>query len=860
MPGRMILERRLFLIIALVMAVVFVAFETISYRYLEQRAEAELQASAERVRNVLMAMRRVYQHQFLDSALPIDSRTIGLLPAVALSKISEELRNWDNSGFSFNNVSDRPRNPKNRADDIEMVAIDHFRRHPDEQLRFTSYTDELGQAYYHYARPIRVELYCLECHGPREKAPPSIRDQYATAYDYQVGELRGIMSIKVPAQHLRQQIIQQFKHHLLWHLGLFILLSLSMAWAIRHYLGGPLARLRGNIGAIAAGNLAARVESLPGEFDQIGSALNQMATTIQADRERLAASEEQLRSIAYHDPLTQLPNRLLFFDRLQLAQAQTVRSGRLLAVCYLDLDGFKIVNDAHGHETGDRLLKEAAQRLRDAVRGGDTVARLGGDEFGLLLGELSGIEEVEQTLNRVLSVIAVPFQIDGHSLTLSASIGVTLLPAGDEMPEHLLRQADEAMYLAKAAGRNCFRLFNAEQNQLVQRYREDQERIRAGLAKSEFGLYYLPKINVRQAQVVGLEAILCWRHPTAGLLLPGRFASNIEDSDLAVPTGKWFIQEVLRQSAAWSQAGLDIPLSANISAKCLQESDFAAWLGDAVKAQAGLKPGLLGIEVAEEIALAHAATVSGLVEHCHPLGLRVALDGFGVTYSSLTYLKRLGVDEIKIAPSLVLEMLDSRDVQAIIRGIVGLGHAFGLTVVAEGLEEPEQGMLLAQYDCEIVQKAAAEAIAADDVPAWLAAFDPAVALAEYVVVKVADTDVPLLAARVAHRRWLRQLTSYLAAKDGESVQCPPRDHTECEMGRWYYGVGKELFGNMATFHAVEAVHRDFHVVANELIALKDAGDSTAARARLIQLEQLGARIIEAINDLMIEMAITRGGH
>ncbi|HZV54142.1 MAG TPA: EAL domain-containing protein [Rhodocyclaceae bacterium] len=855
MPGSMILERRVFLIIASVMAVVLIAFEAISYQRLEREAEAELLASAERVRNVLMAMRRVYHHQFLDSGMPIDDKTIGLLPAVALSKISEELPNWDNSGFSFNNVSDRPRNPRNRADAIEMVAIEHFQQHPDEKLRFISFVNEQNQAYYHYARPIWVEPYCLECHGAREKAPETIRAKYAAAYDYKVGELRGIMSIKVSAQHVRQQIVDEFRRHLLWHLGLFILLSLAMAWTIRRYLGRPLARLHGSIGAIAGGNLAARVESLPGEFDEIGKTFNNMATTIEADREDLAASEERLRAIAYHDPLTHLPNRMLFFDRLQLAQAQSARNGRLLAVCYLDLDGFKTVNDAYGHNTGDRLLREAAQRLRDAVRAGDTVARLGGDEFGLLLGELSGIEEVEQTLNRVLSVIAVPYRIDSHSLTLSASIGVTLLPDGDELPEHLLRLADEAMYLAKAAGRNCFRLFNAEQNQLMQRYRADLERIRAGVAANEFALYYLPKINVRQGKVVGLEAVLCWRHPTEGLLLPARFAGNIEDSDLAVPTGKWVIQEALRQSAAWSQAGLDIPLSVNISPKCLEESDIAAWLVDAVNTTAGLKPDLFGVEIAEEIALAHSTTVSGLVEQCHPLGLRVALDGFGVAYTSLTYLKRLGVDEIKIAAGLTHDMLDSSDVQAIVRGIVGLGHAFGLTVIAEGLEEPEQGMLLAQYDCEIVQKAASEAITAEAVPAWLAAFDPAVALADYVLLKIADADVPLLTARVTHRRWLQRLAAYVA---GTKPLAPTLlgDHTQCKLGRWFEGAGRDRYGHMAAYSTIEPIHRDFHVVGNGVIELMQAGDKSAAETRLADLKRLSIEILASINDLLIEAAIS----
>lgn len=568
--------------------------------------------------------------------------------------------------------------------------------------------------------------------------------------------------------------------------------------------------------------------------------------------------EEELRRIAYHDPLTHLPNRLLFSDRLQLAKAQTIRSGRLLAVCYLDLDGFKAVNDAFGHEVGDRLLREAAQRLREAVRAGDTVARLGGDEFGLLLGELAGIEEIEQTLNRILSVIAVPYRIEGHELTLSASIGVTLLPDGDDVPEHLLRQADEAMYLAKAAGRNCFRLFNAEQNRLVHHYRAELERMRGGFERGEFCLRYRPAINVREARVTGFEAILCWQQPDGGMLTPPRIGKDIENSDLAVPTGKWIAGEIMRQSAEWSRAGRDIPVSVNLSARCLQEPGFASWLADSAAVQAGLKPQLLCFEVSEEATLANGPGITALIEKGRPLGIRFAVDAFGAGYSSLSHLRSLAADEIKLAPELVRSLFDRADARDIIRAVVGLGHAFGLTVVADGVAEPEQGALLAQYGCDVVELDEASALPAEAVPAWVAGFDPAVVLADYSLFGVAEADVPLLAARMVHRRWLQSLTAHLADAAATPVESPPGDHRQCALGRWYEGPGQKRYGDLPAFQAIAGSHEAFHRVAAELLARRAAGDAAGASQQLANLTDLSAKIQTSITALLIEMAIASG--
>lgn len=418
----------------------------------------------------------------------------------------------------------------------------------------------------------------------------------------------------------------------------------------------------------------------------------------QARRQR-ALLEQQAR----FDPLTQLPNRGYLAQLLREALAQADRDGHLLAVCYLDLDNFKPVNDQLGHQAGDRLLMELASRLRTAVRGGDTVARLGGDEFVLLLRARS-IEETGMALERVLDHIAQPYALGAPApWRLTASIGATVYPIDRSDADTLLRHADHAMYGAKQAGRNRVLFFDPELAREAAAQRDAIKRIGTALDAGELVLHYQPKVDMKRGLVLGVEALLRWQHPQQGLLPPGDFLPVVEPAELAVRLGDWVLQQAIEQLAAWQGAGLDLTVSVNITGRHLQDPQFAERLGELLGQRSAALSRRLTLEVLETTALADVSFTSGVMEQCRSLGVRFALDDFGTGYSPLTYLKRLPVDVLKIDRSFIHNMLGDAEDLAIVEGVIGLSRTFGCSVVAEGVESVEQARRLVEMGCEIGQ-------------------------------------------------------------------------------------------------------------------------------------------------------------
>jgi diguanylate cyclase (GGDEF)-like protein/PAS domain S-box-containing protein len=433
----------------------------------------------------------------------------------------------------------------------------------------------------------------------------------------------------------------------------------------------------------------------------------------------------QIEYLAYHDALTQLPNRSLFSDRLAVAMAQARRSGGLLGVAYLDLDGFKPVNDLYGHECGDRVLIEISGRLQQAVRGGDSVARFGGDEFVLLLNKLSSQAECENILGRLLRDLAKPLTLDGREVRVTASVGVTLFPDDDADADTLLRHADHALYLAKEDGRNRCHVFDAAHDQEM-RSRLDRRRcVEAALANDELRLHYQPKVDMRLGRAIGVEALIRWLHPENGLLPPASFLQFIENTPAEILLGEWVIGEAVRQCCAWRAAGLELPVSVNVSAFHLAQDNFAARLGEILADSPGFPPGYLEIEILETAAFSNIGQTTSLMDACRALGVGFVLDDFGTGYSSLTYLKRLPVDTLKVDQSFVRDMLEDDDDLAIVEGVIGLARAFRHDVIAEGVETASHGARLLQLGCHFAQGyGIARPMPADAVPDWVAAWRP----------------------------------------------------------------------------------------------------------------------------------------
>lgn len=431
--------------------------------------------------------------------------------------------------------------------------------------------------------------------------------------------------------------------------------------------------------------------------------------------------QKQLEHIAHYDALTGLPNRVLLGDRLQQAIAQSQRRNQSLAVVYLDLDGFKVVNDRHGHDTGDELLITIAKRMKEAMREGDTLARLGGDEFVAVLVDLEQPQDCEPVLDRLLHATALPVTVGESELQISSSIGVTLYPQDGADADQLLRHADQAMYLAKQAGKNRYHLFDVAQDAAVKIQRESLENIRAALMRNEFVLYYQPKVNLKTSKVIGVEALIRWQHPERGLLPPADFLSVIEDHPLAVMLGEWVIDTALAQIAEWQQLGIEIPISVNVGARQLQQGDFVQRLAFLLDAYPDVHPSSLELEVLETSALEDVTKVSQIMHACCALGVRFALDDFGTGYSSLTYLKGLPAELLKIDQSFVHDMLTDADDLAIVKAVVGLSEAFHRKVIAEGVETADHGRLLRLIGCDLAQGyGIARPMPAAELPEWVA--------------------------------------------------------------------------------------------------------------------------------------------
>jgi diguanylate cyclase (GGDEF)-like protein/PAS domain S-box-containing protein len=558
--------------------------------------------------------------------------------------------------------------------------------------------------------------------------------------------------------------------------------------------------------------------------------------------------EIELHHTAHYDVLTALPNRVLLTDRLQQGMAQALRRGKTLGVAYIDLDGFKGINDTHGHDVGDQLLTVVAARMKHTLRDGDTLARLSGDEFVALLIDLEDAAASVPMFNRLLAATSQPVNVGELVLRISASIGATFYPQGEDTDAHqLLRQADQAMYQAKLAGKNRYHVFDAAQDGRARGQHESLERIRQALTAGEFVMYYQPKVNMRTGAVTGAEALIRWLHPERGLLLPAAFLPVIENHPLAVAVGEWVIDTVLAQIGRWRVAGLDLPVSVNVGSRQLQQADFGRRLRELLAAHPETAAGRLELELTETNALEDLAQISQVIESCREIGVVFALDDFGTGYASLNYLKRLPVVQLKIDQSFVCNMLHDPDDLVILDSVLVLASAFRREVIAEGVETVEHGEILLQLGCELAQGSGiAWPMPAADLPAWHAAWQTHTAWLNRP--SVSRDSLPLIFAGVEHRAWVTAIENYLKGVGGQ----PPPDHQPCRFGAWLDTTGHERRGAHAAFQAIAQLHRQMHALALALCGLHDAGQASEALTRVNELHDLRDSLLEQLKALVHE--------
>ena len=414
-------------------------------------------------------------------------------------------------------------------------------------------------------------------------------------------------------------------------------------------------------------------------------------------------TQERLYYLAHHDALTELPNRVMFLDRLKHVATRLLRRDQICAVLFLDLDRFKNINDTLGHDTGDKLLQAVGDRLKESVRAGDTVARLGGDEFTVLLEDIESPDDIAPIARKILKSLTAPFHVDDHELFTSASIGISLCPSDGTDPNSLLKNADTAMYRAKEQGRNNFQFYSAEMGARALEHLTMETGLRHALERNEFELYYQPQFRMNDNAVIGAEVLLRWRHPSLGLISPNEFIPLLEDTGLVVSVGYWVVREVCRHLNAWRAEGRSIRrVSINLSARQFDELDFLDSVLEIIR-QEKVNPSAFEFEITESLLLKRAQYTVDVLEQFSSEGISIALDDFGTGYSSLSYLKRYPINTIKIDRSFVRDIPDDQEDSEIVKAILAMARSLHIDVIAEGVETVVQERFLRDAGCEMLQ-------------------------------------------------------------------------------------------------------------------------------------------------------------
>jgi diguanylate cyclase (GGDEF)-like protein/PAS domain S-box-containing protein len=463
----------------------------------------------------------------------------------------------------------------------------------------------------------------------------------------------------------------------------------------------PLVHQRGRWRGEATG-LRRDGTNFPQEISLTAIAGGDMVCVVRDITERTYA-EEQIKHLAYHDALTNLPNRLLFKDRLTVALSHAHRESSRLAVLFLDLDRFKVINDSLGHNIGDQLLQAVAARVQACVRDSDTVARLGGDEFTVLLPRLTRSDDAAPVAQKIIDAIRHPFHIEGREFFTTTSIGISLFPEDGTDAEALIKNADTAMYQAKEVGRDNYQLFNAHVNAKALQRITIEHGLRKALVNEEFAVHYQPIFDIRSGRVTGTEALLRWTHPEMGKIPPGTFIPLAESTGAMIPIGGWALREAVRQAKRWYDAGhRSTTIAVNLSVTQLQQPDLVQHVREILE-ETQLPANLLELEITESSAMLHPEMSARTLFELKKLGLRISLDDFGTGHSSLSYLKRFPIDTLKIDQSFVHDITTDPDTASIVEAIIAMAHSLRLKVIAEGVEFIEQANFLRTHGCDQMQ-------------------------------------------------------------------------------------------------------------------------------------------------------------
>jgi len=790
---------RYFVIFALLL-LALIGYKTYEqYQRTIQTQQLIVQNESKVLAQFVTAFRQTYQDVFLRHGIEITDKTIHLFPIKTIKEISDRFSELLKGEVVIRTVSDRPRNPKNKANAIEMEMIDYFRKHPNEKERFIEIEKEGA---YFYSKPLYIKQSCLKCHGKKEETLPSIQKKYDKAYGYKLGELRGVMSIVIKEHSFYDVLYVDFRNTVMTTLGMYLLFlaviyflfqkmrerDAKYAETLEHEIEKKTSEVQkqkdtfqtlfekasdgilimgdeeviecneqavkmfgytskeelmhispralspkfqpdGNFSSEKIKEMVALARREKGyqfewlnqkksgetffsevtltpiilnEEDVLHIVIRDISEKKKAEK-KLIEQKNFLHYQAHHDELTGLPNRTLFNDRLEHGIEMCKRQGSLLALLFIDLDHFKQINDSLGHQVGDKVLKIVAERLKSQLRREDTLARLGGDEFTIIIEDLKHIQNTQKLAENIQQMMAQPMHIDGHTLYITCSIGISIFPQDDTEPDNLIKYADAAMYRAKEEGRNNYQFYSKEMTTLAFQRLIMESSLRQAIENEEFKLYYQPQFNAATGELTGLEALIRWEHPEMGLLYPDKFVPLAEESDLIIEIDKWVMLTAMIQFNYWYEMGMKPgKLGLNLSMRQLSSGSFLDILKHCMKATE-FKAEWLELEVTEGQVMKKPEESIEKLNSINAMGISVAIDDFGTGYSSLAYLKRLPVSRLKIDQSFVRDIPENKEDVAIVKAIIALSKSLDIGIIAEGVETEEQKLFLLLQGCQEMQ-------------------------------------------------------------------------------------------------------------------------------------------------------------
>ena len=589
-----------------------------------------------------------------------------------------------------------------------------------------------------------------------------------------------------------------------------------------------------------SGEVYAQLTTISVVRDEEGEILRYVA--LFSDITPLIEHQNKLKQIAHYDVLTGLPNRILLADHLKQGMIQAKRHHTLLAAVFIDLDGFKEINDQYGHDVGDDLLILLADKMKNTMREGDTIARLGGDEFVAILLDLDDAASSNRVLNRLLEATSQPFMVNGMRLELTASIGVSFYPQMQDIDaDQLIRQADQAMYQSKLTGKNRFHVFDAELENIQRLHNGELRAIEQALIEQQFVLFYQPKVNMRTGEVVGLEALIRWQHPEKGLLGPMSFLPAVQSNHLDIQIGEWVVSTALSQIRSWQQQGVEMPVSVNISAHHLQERNFVERLQAMLAEFPDVKPQQLELEILESSEINNLDETPRLIAQCRELGVSLALDDFGTGYSSLNYLKHLKLSTLKIDQSFVRDLLDDPEDMAILESMIGIGSTFQLKIIAEGVETIRHGSVLLTLGCVIGQGyGIAMPMPAKEFLNWLQTWHLP---EDWLKTKeIHEIDTELMFAYAEINACIKTIKETI---ESGKIICLP-DASEWRLATWVARTADSPRSQHPAYQSIKKMNQDIPALLHDIFSSHVSQQSARVMSKLEQLAEMAESLYQYI--------------